>query len=498
MARWDFAVALDRNQRVPLFAQIAHALAADISGGRLRAGDPLPGTRSLARSLGVQRQTVVAAFDELMSEGWIVTRPARGTFVSPAVPEPAPRRFAAESKAPARPRRSPRFDLPPGPILASSYRVPAGALFFAPTRPDVRLAPAELIGRAYRRAIRQGGGALLSYTQPYGHARLRKAIAAMLSARRGVATAVENICITRGSQMALALVARALLRPGDLVAVEHLGYPPAWETFRVAGAHVTPVPLDAEGIQVDALDRLHRRRRLRAVYLTPHHQFPTTVTLSAGRRLRLLEFAARAKVAVIEDDFDHEFHYDGRPVMPLISADADGVVVYIGSLSKVLAPALRTGYVVGPSELIDRIAAHRALLDAQGDQVLEYALGELFEDGEIQRHIRRVRREYAARRDSLVGTLRKALGAALEFAVPAGGIAIWARATDGVDVEAWAAASSDAGAVAITARPFAHDGRTRPFFRLGFAALNTSELTEAVRRFASAHARLRAAGQRRL
>jgi GntR family transcriptional regulator/MocR family aminotransferase len=326
----------------------------------------------------------------------------------------------------------------------------------------------------------------LSYTHPYGHVRLRTAIASMVSARRGIAAAVENICITRGSQMGLALIARALLRPGDVVAVEHLGYRPAWEVFRLAGAHVVPVSIDADGLQIEAIERLHSRRPLRAVYLTPHHQFPTTVTLSAGRRLRLLDFAAHMKVAVIEDDFDHEFHYDGRPVMPLISADSRGVVVYIGSLSKVLAPALRTGYVVAPSELIERIAAHRALIDTQGDQVLEYALGELFEDGEIQRHIRRVRREYSARRDALVTALRQSLGGTLEFTIPAGGIAIWARVTGGIDVQAWAARAAAAGAVAITARTFAHDGQERPFFRLGFAALNVPELTEAVRRFAGA------------
>jgi GntR family transcriptional regulator/MocR family aminotransferase len=208
--------------------------------------------------------------------------------------------------------------------------------------------------------------------------------------------------------------------------------------------------------------------------------------LSAARRLRLLDFAQRERVAIVEDDYDHEFHYDGRPIAPLASADPSGVVIYIGSLSKVLAPALRTGYVVGAARVIERIAAHRSLVDTQGDQVLEYALAELLEDGEIQRHVWRVHREYAARRDRLVELLRKSLGTALTFDVPAGGIAIWTRATDEIDVERWARDAADRGVIAITGRSFAFDGRPRPYFRLGFAALTPAELGEAVRRLALA------------
>ena len=244
--------------------------------------------------------------------------------------------------------------------------------------------------------------------------------------------------------------------------------------------------LDGSGVSVDRIERLHARMPLRAIYLTPHHQFPTTVTLSAARRLRLIDFAQRARVAIVEDDYDHEFHYDGRPVAPVASADRSGVVIYIGSLSKVLAPALRTGYVVAAAPLIERIAAHRALVDTQGDQILEYALAELLEDGDIQRHVWRVRREYAARRDRLVELLRKTLGTALTFDVPAGGIAIWARGSDDVDVERWARDAAERGVVAITARSFAFDGRPRPYFRLGFAALTPAELAEAVRRLALA------------
>jgi GntR family transcriptional regulator / MocR family aminotransferase len=304
----------------------------------------------------------------------------------------------------------------------------------------------------------------------------------MLASRRGLGAGIENICITRGSQMAIALVARALIRPGDVVAVEHLGYRPAWDAFRLAGARVVPIPVDAHGVSIDRIEQAHARNPLRAIYLTPHHQFPTTVTLSAARRLRLIDFAQRAHVAIVEDDYDHEFHYDGRPIAPLASADPSSLVIYIGSLSKVLAPALRIGYVVAAAPIIERIAAHRSVVDTQGDQVLESALAELLEEGEIQRHVWRVRREYAVRRDCLVELLQKSLGTALTFDVPAGGIAIWTRASDDLDVERWAHDAADRGVIAITGRSFAFDGRSRPHFRLGFAALRPSELAEAVRR----------------
>jgi GntR family transcriptional regulator / MocR family aminotransferase len=483
MARWEMNFALGRHD-VPLFQQIARSVTGDIQRGRLRPGDELPGTRTLARALGVQRQTVVAAFDELVAEGWIVNRPARGAFVSSDLPDPKPRRFTSES--PPAPARTVGFELLPAPQPELPMDVPRGSLLFAPSRPDVRLAPAKILGRAIRRAMNTRPESLLSYGPPAGHPRLQKAVAGMLASTRGLAVGPSNICITRGSQMALSLLARSLLRPGDIVAVEQLGYRSAWEAFRLAGAKLIGVPVDADGLQVEALDRMLRRRSVRAVYVTPHHQFPTTVTMSAGRRLKLLDLARAHRIAIIEDDYDYEFHYDGRPVLPLASADSFGVVAYVGTFSKVLAPALRIGYVAAPTPLIERIAAYRSHFDAQGDQVLEYAVGELLEEGEIQRHIRRVRREYRTRRDTLVRALREHLGDRLTFDVPAGGIALWVKANEGLDVDEWALAARKQGAIIVTAATFTFDRRPQPYLRLGFASLNTREIQEGVRRLAAA------------
>ena len=481
MARWPIAIQLASRSDAPLFRQIVSAIVADIRRGRLRPGDCLPGTRTIGRALGVNRQTVVVALDELLAEGWLEAIPARGTFVSRRLPDAV----ASRSRSTRRPTRPP-FAVPDPPSGAMPYNVPPGGLLLAPNRPDVRLLPHTLIGRAYARAIRESGQHLLGYGRPQGHEPLRATIASMLSATRGVAVSPDELCITRGSQMAIALLARTLLRPGDLVVVEELCHRPAVEAFRVHGAEIASVPVDGEGIDVDAVEQLARSRRVRALYLTPHHQFPTTVTLSPPRRLRLLALAKAHRFAIVEEDYDHEFHFDGRPVLPLASLDTAGVVAYAGTFSKVLAPGLRIGYIAAPRALVAAAAAHRLHLDVQGDRVLEHALASLIEGGDVQRHIRRVHREYAARREVFIAALRRTLGSALTFTVPSGGIAIWARAAEDLDIDLWAARALSRGVVIETARNYAVDRRPRPFTRLGFASLNRRELVEAVRRLSDA------------
>ncbi|MFL5274459.1 MAG: PLP-dependent aminotransferase family protein, partial [Anaeromyxobacteraceae bacterium] len=276
------------------------------------------------------------------------------------------------------------------------------------------------------------------------------------------------------------------LAPGDAVAVEAFGYRPAWDALRLAGARLVPVPVDEQGLHVAALAALHARQRVRAVYLTPHHQYPTTVALSPARRLSLLDLAARERLAILEDDYDNEFHYEGRPRLPLASADRAGVVVYVGTLSKVVAPALRIGFATAPEAVLERMLVHRFHLDRQGDLVLEAALAELLEEGEIQRHVWRTRRAYAARRDALAAALGARLDGELSFAVPPGGIALWCRVGAGLDAREWAARALAGGVAVQHGGTFAFDGRPRPYLRLGFARHDERELAQAVRLLAEA------------
>lgn len=483
MTRSDLALHLDSNDARPVFAQIADGIATAIRNGRLSPGDRLPGSRSLATSLDVHRNTVLAAYSELFAQGWLTFETGRGTFVSGALPELAARRSAPRSGVAERAG----FALAP-PRVTPYVRpeLPKGTLSIADGVPDLRLAPVDDLSRAYRRAVRGRERAVLGYGFERGHPRLRAALSALLNRERGLSTTPEDVLVTRGSQMALYLTAQAVVTPGTSVAVESLGYAPAWQAFRAAGADLVPVRVDAHGLVVDDLAALAERTRLSAVYVTPHHQYPTLAVLSVDRRLALLELARRHRFAVIEDDYDNEIHFHGRPVLPLSSADAAGVVVYVGTLSKVLAPGLRVGYAVAPRPALDRMAALRLFVDRQGDPAMELAIAHLLEDEIVQRHARRMRRVYQTRRDALVQALRSRLGDVLAFDVPPGGLALWAAVSRDVDVEGWAERALEKGAHFRSPRAFAFDGRSRQFLRASYAALDEQELDEVARRMKAA------------
>jgi GntR family transcriptional regulator/MocR family aminotransferase len=477
--RWEFAITVDRLATLPPFLQITRKFADDIRRGRLRPGDRLPGSRRLAATLGVHRNTVIAAYSELLAEGWIEAAQGRGTFVAAAIPDMLVRPQGRVSSGRTGSRAM--LQLPDAPRAYRPPSLPRGTLNLSSGAPDLRLVPARLIGRAYRRVLARHADDVLGYGNPEGHPGLRSALASMLAATRGLSATMASVLVTRGSQMALALLARALMRPGDIVAVEAWGYRPAWEAFRAAGATVVPVPIDRDGIDVGALRQLSGRPRFRAVYLTPHHQYPTTVTLKAARRIEVLAVAREHAFAVIEDDYDHEFHYDGRPVLPIASLDHAGVVVYVGTLSKVLAPGLRAGYIVASPPILRQVAAIRSVLDIQGDLATEAAIAAMIEDGEVQRHVARARRIYGDRRAALANALQRALGSVVEFDLPAGGMALWLRFERTVDVDGWARRSLAQGLSWFTGRRYAFDQQPCPFARLSFASLNEREIVQAVK-----------------
>jgi GntR family transcriptional regulator/MocR family aminotransferase len=487
MRRWDLSVALDASREQPLFLQLANAVADEIRSGRLKPGDPLPGSRELAEHLGVNRNTVMAGYGELAAEGLVDTRVGGGTFVSaPGTHVEAasvPRAEAADAPtyALARPLQMP---------VPNTAAAP-GALNLAIGLPDVRLFPAPALARAFRRAISPRSRSSLSYAESCGHHRLRRELATMLSRSRGLAVTADNLMITRSIEQAIDLVARTLLAPGDVVAVEAFGYPPAWNVLRLAGAHLVPIPLDDDGLDVGALETLLSQRTVRAVFLTPHHQFPTTSVMSPRRRSRLAELALRHRFAIIEDDYDHEFHYAGKPVLPIAAGAGRANTVYIGSLANLLAPGISTGFVVAPVPVFERLRSLRQASDARSDVAMECAIAELFEDGELLRHMRRVRRTYAARRDAFAAALKHHLGSALEFRIPDGGMAIWAQADASIDVAGWQHAGEREGVVFHGAQRYDLLQREQPFLRLAFSYLDETELTEAVRRMARALTRAR-------
>src|SRR5215468_1933747 len=347
--------------------------------------------------------------------------------------------------------------------------------------PDPRLLPGAALARAYRRALLRSRGGPES-GDPQGHLQLREALSRMLSNTRAISAGPERILVTRGSQMALVLVAQALVSPGDTVAVEALGARRAWDAFVRAGARCLPVAIDGEGLRMDALESLLGETPVRAVFVTPQRQYPTLAVLSAERRARLLQLAATHRFAVIEMDPDSEFQFEGRPQAPLAAKDSAQVVVHVGTLSKIFSPDLRLGFVVGPAPLLTRMNTLRATYDRHGDAVLERAMAELMEDGELQRHLNRMDKVYRSRRDALCAGLAEALPGKLSVERPSGGLAIWARVDEAIDVDAWAARALERGVSFQPGRRFSFVGAAVPGLRLGFSNYPEPELVEVARR----------------
>ncbi|MET0344251.1 MAG: PLP-dependent aminotransferase family protein [Polyangiales bacterium] len=468
----------------PLYASIARAVAADIARGRLKPDEKLPGSRALAATLGVHRNTVLAALRELTAQGWVEARPARGVFVRALAAAEQPRPSARAARLRSEVPRRPGFDFDASPLHphAVGRGAPPKQLVLTGGVPDPRLFPAELLARAYRRALRRRGGELLDYGDAYGDRRLRAALADMLTRLRGIAASPDDVLITRGSQQAIWLAAHCLLGPGDRVGVECWGYPPAWSALRGTGATLVPLEVDGEGVSLASIERALEGGPLRALYLTPHHQYPTMVALSAQRRIGLLRLLAQHRIALLEDDYTHEFHFEGRPRLPLASADRDGHVVYIGTLSKILAPGLRIGYAVAPPAVLARMAALRTSVDRQGDAIAEAAVAELLEDGEIERHARRMRRIYHARRDVLAEALTRHLGDRVSFALPQGGMAFWVQVQDGAAIPRWVERARARGVIFRAGSELHVAPRgDEPFVRMGFTRLDEAELERAVR-----------------
>lgn len=468
---WDLHVSLAPDPGRPLYLRVvAAAITADIRSGRLRAGDELPGTRRLAAQLGVHRNTTIAAYRELAGVGWIDTRPGRGTFVV-GVADAGP--IATPPPRAATPSRA-REVLTLGHLLA----------------PDE--APRVALARAYRRALRHAGGRALDYAErgesavTLGHPRLRAALAELSTRARAMVTAVDDVLVTGGAQMALFLATRALLGAGDgsrrTIAVEARGYRPVWETFRSAGATPVPIPIDGEGLCIDALRRVAARRPIRAVYVTPRHQHPTGVTMSASRRAALVDFATSCGATILEDDFDNDFEYGAAPALPLAATHPDPAVVYVGSLTKLLAPGVRIGFALAPAPLLRRMAEERASIDRQGDQALECAVAELLEDGELRRHQQRMRVLCRERRDALASALASELGDILGFDRPERGTAIWASVRPDIDVDAWHARALAAGVSFVPGRQLDFDDAPSRHARFGFASLDAARMVEAVGR----------------
>ena len=481
-------IALESTLEAPLYRQLFERVRAAIVSGQLPAGTRLPSTRALAAELGISRSTVVLAYELLESEGYLTGQVGHGTRVAGLVTEPSPSPAQPEAASTAAVDRT---GLRLAERVAALERVPRGISDRGPAvrpflggQPALDLFPyalwARLLARNARGALADHSG----YQDAAGLRQLREAIAAHIAVSRGVRCAPEQIVVTAGTQGALDLVARVLLDPGEAVWLENPGYFGVFRALALASARLVPVPVDAEGLDVEAGCRLCPDARL--VATTPSHQFPTGVTMSLRRRLALLDWARRSDAWILEDDYDSEFRFTGRPLEALQGLDRGRRVLYLGSFSKTLFPALRLGYVVAPPELVEPLLAARRAIDAHPPVLEQLALADFIREGHFARHLRRMRQHYLRRRDCLVRELRAQLGSLLELNVPEAGMQLLGWLPAGVDDRRAANLAARSGLVVLPLSACALEPLPRGGLLFGFAAFDEDTIRRGVADLAAA------------
>jgi GntR family transcriptional regulator/MocR family aminotransferase len=400
-------IALDHRSRIPMYRQLYDWFRKAVTDGQLRPGHRVPSTRSLASELNISRIPVLQAYEQLLAEGYFETFVGAGTCVAASIPDetlsPATSRRALQEIA-QKPglRRISRRGTALTPAPAQPWLNVSGA--FRVSLPALDHFPIGIWSKLVARHSRRPPRGIMAYGDAMGYLPFREAIAEYLGASRGVRCEPSQILVTTGSQLALQLSAQVLLNPKDPVWMEEPGYPGARQAFLTAGARLFPASVDDEGISVT--DILRRDRGARAVYVTPSHQYPLGTTLSATRRMLLLNWAARAGAWIIEDDYDSEYRFGSRPIAALQGLDSDARVIYIGTLSKVMFPALRLGYMVIPTDLAPAFSAARDAADIFSSTLYQAVMADFIREGHFARHIRRMRMLYKERRSALVKAIK--------------------------------------------------------------------------------------------
>lgn len=432
MLPWKSIITIDTNLKRAVYIQIADSIIEEILSGRLSVGQKMPGTRTLSDILGLNRKTVSLAYDELVAQGWINIIPSKGTFVGKSLPIADKRPLGQLSTEPKgsfiETINHSGFSFRPEPNLLEQ-RIDDGS-------PDYRMAPIESLLKAARfHSKGRLGKHILLNRDPLGQSDLRDILISYLATTRAIHGTADQLLITRGSQMALFLIFQLLLEKNDKVIVSEINYQSANQAITYHGGDLIKVGLDNDGINVDQIREICTRQKIRAVYITPHHHFPTTVTMSVDRRIQLLELSRKHNFAIIEDDYDYDYHYQGSPILPLASLDKVGNIIYIGSFGKMLAPSIRIGYMFAHGRIIQECSFLRRIMDKVGDPLMERALGQLIEDNELQRYMKKSVNAYRVRRDLLADILTKNLSEYIEFSKPDGGMAIWTQWNKGIHLK---------------------------------------------------------------
>jgi GntR family transcriptional regulator/MocR family aminotransferase len=466
----------------PLYRWLYEELRSAILAGHLRSGARLPATRDLALQYRLSRPTIVTAFEQLRAEGYVEGRVGSGTYVSKTLPDEL--LHAPRATAKAKPRRRPvrlsayarRLRL----LSRTAYR-PARA--FRANQPALDQFPTALWTQVAARRMRRVSAQLLAGGEALGYRPLREAVADYLNTSRGVKCAADQAVIISGVQEALDRTAHLLLDPGDPVWMEEPGYPGAAAAFRAVGATISPVPVDSEGLNLEAGNKLPKPR---LVYVTPAHQFPLGVTMSLRRRLSLLEWAGKTGAIIFEDDYDSEYRYSGRPIPALQGFDRSHSVIFAGSFTDVLFPALRLGYMVLPPGLVDVFAAAEAVSTHHPPLIDQAILCDFIREGHFARHVRRMRELYAERLSVLLKSAKEKLSGLLEIPAVEAGLRTVGWLQNGISAERAAQRAAQHDVEVISLRRYAHGRIRREGLVLGFAAVDGRELKRGVEHLASA------------
>lgn len=471
----------------PLHKQLYDRIREAVLSGGLPPGTRLPSTRALATELGVSRNTVMTAFGQLLAEGYIQGKLGSGTYVTRTLPDETlrtrrsvtPAALAPSDRGRSLSRRGQQLVKP----RVTAARIGPPIPFRAGT-PAIDEFPLDVWSRMLARRWRDATPDLLTYGDPAGHRPLREAIVRYLALARGVRCVAERVVIVSGSQQALDLAARLLLDPDDEVWVEDPGYLGARAALTGSGAKAVSVPVDQEGLIVEV--GVERAPHAAMTYVTPSHQFPLGVTMSLSRRLALLAWARDAKAWILEDDYDSEYRYAGRPLAALQGLDVDGRVIYLGTFSKVMLPSLRIGYMVLPPDVVDAFISARAVVDRHSPSVEQAALADFIDEGHFERHIRRMRMLYADRQAALIDAAGKHLGGLLQVEPHAAGMHVVGRLPEGADDVALSEAARMQRVEATPLSGYYLSEAPAPGFVLGYAAIPERPIRAAVTRLATA------------
>lgn len=468
---------------MPLHARIQRAIRQLIVDGALGSGKPLPASRALATSLGVSRDTIEAAYARLHAEGFIDRRIGSGSFVA-QMTEFAPGHRQSRRDTLLR-RQAPKLSQRGNAMFRSGgVREALSPRPFSPGVPETRTFPLQLWERLERQVHKAVGTQALAHGDPQGTEPLRRAIADYVNLERGAHATAERVLILTSSQQAMMLCANMLLDPGDRIFIEDPAYHGARKAFDAAGLECVPIRVDRQGIIVEPI--LAEPRKAKAVALTPSHQFPTGATLALDRRLALIEWAARYQAWIIEDDYDSEFHYAGKPMACVQGLDPHDRTIYIGTFTKSLFPGLRIGYVVLPPQLVEPMTAARTLLDGHSAPMAQLTLARFMEGGHFGAYVRTMRGIYAQRRDVLVDLVRKHLSDFIEPRIPAGGLQMPCLLTGALSERAAIDAGRRVGVELLGLSALHASDDAEAGFLMGFAASTPGEIEIAIKKLAHA------------